>query len=94
MILRDLKNYVKSHRQVSLKDVALHFDVEPEAARGMLEFWIKNGKIRKHRNPASCGGSCSCSYREDDEIYLWNPELGQVSIELNGTGTGNSNGVV
>ncbi len=81
MILSDLKDYVKSRRQVSLKDAALHFDVEPEAIRGMLEFWVNKGKIRKYSNQADCGG-CSCSFQEDRELYAWNPQLGQISIEI------------
>ena len=82
MILSDLKNYVKARRQVSLKDVALHFDAEPEAIKGMLEFWINKGKIRKQANESSCSGGCSCSYKEDEELYAWNPQLGQISIEV------------
>ncbi len=83
MILSDLKNYVKSRRQVSLRDAALHFDVEPEAIRGMLEFWVSKGKISKHVNDAGCGGDCACSFKEDQELYVWNPQLGQISIEIN-----------
>jgi len=83
MILSDLKDYVKSRRQVSLRDAALHFDVEPEAIRGMLEFWVSKGKISKYSNQAVCGDGCACSYREDQELYVWNPQLGQISIEIN-----------
>jgi len=82
MILSELKNYVKSRRQVSLKDAALHFDVDPDAIRGMLEFWVSKGKISKHGNDAACAVGCaSCSFKEDPEMYIWNPELGQISIE-------------
>lgn len=83
MILSDLKDYVKSRRQVSLKDAALHFDAEPEAIRGMLEFWVSKGKISKLSNQITCGGGCACSYQEEREIYVWNPQLGQISIEIN-----------
>lgn len=83
MILSELKGYVKSRGQVSLKEAALHFDVEPEAVRGMLEFWVSKGKISRYINDADCAGGCNCSYREDREIYLWNPQLGQISIEIN-----------
>ncbi len=82
MILSDLKNYVKSRRQVSLRDAALHFDVEPEAIRGMLEFWINKGKISKHSSDAACAGGCACSIKDDQEMYVWNPQLGMISIEI------------
>lgn len=81
MILSDLKDYVKTRRQVSLKDAALHFDVEPNVIEGMLEFWVSKGKISKQTNESACGG-CSCSYKEDEALYVWNPQLGQISIEV------------
>jgi hypothetical protein len=83
MILSELKDYVKSRRQVSLGDAALHFDAEPEAIRGMLEFWVRKGKISKHGNDGACAGGCACSFRQDQEMYVWNPQLGQISIETN-----------
>ncbi len=82
MILSDLKNYVKEHQQVSLRDAALHFDVEPDAMKGMLEFWISKGKIKKYSSESICGG-CSCSQKEEQELYLWNDQLGQISIVIN-----------
>lgn len=82
MILSDLKNYVKSRRQVSLRDVALHFDVEPEAIGGMLAFWVSKGKISRYSNPQACGGGCACSFQAERELYMWNPELGRISIEV------------
>ncbi len=81
MILSDLKNYVKTRRQVSLKDAALHFEVEPNVIEGMLEFWISKGRISKQSNESACGGGCSCSYKEDEALYVWNPQLGQISID-------------
>jgi len=82
MILSDLKNYVKSRQQVSLRDAALHFDVEPEAISGMLAFWISKGKISRYSNPPACGGGCACSFQADRELYVWNPELGRIPIEV------------
>jgi putative ferrous iron transport protein C len=82
MILSDLKNYVKSRQQVSLTDMALHFDAEPEAIKGMMEFWIGKGKIKKYSNNPVCGGGCSCSYKEAEELYAWNPQLEHISIEV------------
>ena len=83
MILSELKNYVKSRGQVSLKDAALHFDVEADAIRGMLDFWVSKGKVSKRSNDAACAGGCACSFKEDQEMYVWNPQLGQISIEIN-----------
>jgi len=81
MILRELKEYVKSRQQVSLTDIANHFDVEPEAVLGMLEFWINKGKIQ-HNSGASCVSACDCRHKSNNEIYQWNAELGNISIEV------------
>ena len=81
MILSELKNYVKARGQVSLADAALHFDVEPDAARGMLEFWVSKGRMRRIEQSVACADSCRCSQQEQLEIYCWNSELGQISIE-------------
>ncbi len=82
MILAELKKFVESRRRVSLSEAAMHFDIEPEAMRGMLEFWVAKGKISKSVDRASCDGGCACSFSSDQEIYLWNPQIGQISIEF------------
>ena len=83
MILKDLKQYVQSHQQVSLKDIALHFDVETEAAKGMLDFWVRKGKIKHYSSDSFCAGGCSCSQKESNDLYEWNQQLGSISIEIN-----------
>lgn len=83
MILQDIKQYVKERQQVTLKDVALHFDKEPETIEAMLAFWVKKGRIQIKPQQVKCGGSCSCSATEGQDVYLWNPRLGNISIEVN-----------
>jgi hypothetical protein len=82
MILSELKQYIKNRQQVSLTDIANHFDVEPEAVRGMLQFWINKGKINQQLSGPGCGGGCHCDYKGSNEIYEWNPELHNISIEI------------
>jgi len=83
MILKELKDYVQTRQQVSLRDLSIHFDVEPEALKGMLEFWISRGKIKHYASSDVCGGSCSCSQKDNNDIYEWNQQLGNISIEIN-----------
>ncbi len=83
MILKDLKEYVKSHPQVSLADISIHFDAEPEAVKGMLDFWIRKGKIKHYSSDNVCGGSCSCSQKSNNDLYEWNQQLGDISIQIN-----------
>lgn len=71
MILSDVRDYIRRRGQVSLQDLALHFDVEPDALRGMLERWIEKGKVeRRSANPA-CGSSCSQCQPDTVELYAW-----------------------
>ncbi len=81
MILGQLRNYVKARGEVSLTETALHFDMEPEAMRGLLDFWVNKGRMRK-RMASECGQGCACAFGEPREIYLWNPQFGEVSIDI------------
>lgn len=83
MILKELKEYVQSRQQVSLTEIVVHFDVDPEAVKGMLDFWIRKGKITHHSSDLVCGGSCSCSQKSDNDVYEWNTHFANISIEVN-----------
>jgi len=37
MILSELSRYLRDHRRAAVRDLAYHFDAEPDALRGMLE---------------------------------------------------------
>ena len=71
MILSDIRAYLAARGEATLADVALHFDITPDAARGMLEVWIRKGKIGRRMISASCGGSCSQCDAAATEIYVW-----------------------
>ena len=72
MILSDIRDYLQDRGQSTLADIALHFDIEPDAARGMLDLWIKKGKLQRRSATASCGTSCSQCDTAATEIYIWN----------------------
>jgi putative ferrous iron transport protein C len=80
MILQEIKQYVKDRKQASLQDIAVHFDKEPETVRGILDFWVRKGRIKLQTQSPSCSGSCHCSANKSQEIYQWNAQLGSVSI--------------
>lgn len=71
MILSDLRDYLRQRGQASLQDMALHFDADPEALRGMLEHWIRKGKVTRQTAKASCGDSCTQCDPATVEIYVW-----------------------
>jgi putative ferrous iron transport protein C len=82
MILQEVKQYVKKRKQVSLQDIAVHFDKEPETVRGILDFWVRKGRIRLQTQAPSCSGSCHCSANQSQEIYQWNALLGNIPIQI------------
>ena len=71
MILADIRNYLEQRGQATLADIAVHFDAEPDAVRGMLDIWIRKGMAHKKMATASCGSSCSQCDSAATEIYVW-----------------------
>lgn len=71
MILSDIKRYLMERQCATLSDIALHFDSEPDAVRGMLEHWVRKGKVRKSLVTASCGSSCDKCDTATTELYEW-----------------------
>jgi hypothetical protein len=71
MILSDIRRYLEQRGQATLADIALHFDADPDAVRGMLNVWIRKDKVYKKMATASCGGSCIQCNPAATEIYVW-----------------------
>ena len=72
MILSDIKKYLLTNKQITLGELCIHFDTEADAMRGMLEHWIKKGKVKKHAFEESCSNGClKCCNRGAMEIYEW-----------------------
>ncbi len=66
-MLSDIRNYLSNRDAVSVRDLALHFDVSPAAMQGMLNHWIRKGRVKRI---FACGGCNSCD-NQDSEIYTW-----------------------
>jgi hypothetical protein len=81
MILEEIKVYLKERGRAPLSDIALHLGSDPDAVRGMLECWIRKGKVRKLLAGASCNSSCSTCDPAAAEIYEW-LENSAPSVEL------------
>ncbi len=71
MILSDLRNYLQQQRRVVLADLVNHFDMDPDAIRGMLNKWISKGKVRKISAENACGTTCCKCDPVQMEIYEW-----------------------
>lgn len=70
MILTDLRRYLRQRGQAGLTDIAYHLDAEPEAVKGMLDHWIRKGKVRWHAAGAACSGCSKCD-AATMEVYEW-----------------------
>jgi hypothetical protein len=70
MILSELKRYLSQHQLATMWDMAVHFDVEPDALRGMLTPWIQKGRVRKRPPRPICAG-CSLCDPTHLEVYEW-----------------------
>ncbi|MCK4674430.1 MAG: FeoC-like transcriptional regulator [Gammaproteobacteria bacterium] len=81
MILADIRNYLKQRGQCTLSDIALHFDTSADAVRGMLDIWIRKGKVKKRLATDSCGTSCQSCDPATTEVYLWSEQMTKSSTE-------------
>jgi len=71
MILTETKNFFLRQRMASLSDLSIHFGVEPDALRGILDQWIRKGKLCKLPQGKSCRGCCEACNSDRTEIYEW-----------------------
>ncbi len=70
-MLLEIKRYMQERGHVSLRDLALHFDADPDAIRGMLDKWIEKGRVRKCSSLACSGCASNCSTAQQEEAYEW-----------------------
>lgn len=71
MILSQLRQYLRLNRRAALHDLSLHFRVEPDALRGMLDQWMRRGKVRRLPAGTPCAGGCCRCDPASVEIYEW-----------------------
>ncbi len=83
MILSDIRDYIKQRGQCSLSDIALHFDCDADAVRGMLELWVRKGKVEKNSATPSCGTNCQSCDPATTELYSWSESKTVNKIYVN-----------
>ena len=86
MILSDIRSYLEQREQATLADIALHFEADTDAVRGMLEIWIRKGRVHRKMATASCGNSCSQCDPAATEIYVWCTENDTLPVLPDGCG--------
>ena len=71
MILRDIKDYLSQQRMASIAELSLHFGVDRDAMRGMLDHWIRKGRLHRLSQEKSCSGCCGECESNHLEMYEW-----------------------
>ena len=61
---------LQERRRVSMIDLTRHFQSDPEALRGMLDQFIRKGRVQRMRTGGACGGCQTCDPLLL-EIYTW-----------------------
>jgi hypothetical protein len=79
VILTDLRDYLRTHHHVTLADVANRFDLDADAARGMLGQWVARGRVVRVAMPAACGLGCARCALAEVEAYAWVEDGGTVT---------------
>ncbi|PPS45024.1 FeoC-like transcriptional regulator [Chroococcidiopsis sp. TS-821] len=70
MILREVQDYLSQQGKASLAQMELHFRIDADALRGMLQQLVRKGRVRKLPIPPCCQGCVSCR-PEQLEFYEW-----------------------
>jgi len=70
MILTEVKRYLQARKEAPLRDMSLHFDMEQDALRGVLEQWMRKGKVCRLPSGTPCNGCSSCEPM-NIELYAW-----------------------
>ncbi|MCU7807173.1 MAG: FeoC-like transcriptional regulator [Candidatus Thiodiazotropha sp. (ex Semelilucina semeliformis)] len=71
MMLTDIRNYLSERGQATLAEIALHIDADPDAVRGMLQQWMRKGRIEQRKVEAACGSRCNRCDPTSTELYIW-----------------------
>jgi putative ferrous iron transport protein C len=71
MLLLELRDYVKKRNRVNLRELALHFQRDPDTLREILTHWLRKGVICRAPQPSGCGSRCGQCHPSVAEIYCW-----------------------
>ena len=62
MSLTDIRDYLRSERSASLRQISSHFKADPALVESMLDHWILKGRVVARQHDAlgsACCGNCS-----------------------------------
>jgi hypothetical protein len=68
-MLAELGRLIRARGAITLAEAARHLDASPEAVEGMLEHWIRKGRVRRV-TPDRCRCCTACG-PEGPAVYVW-----------------------
>lgn len=76
MLLLKIRDHIQLVGSVTLTDLARHFDMPESAMQGMMEQWVRKGKVIVVNNEISCSsgacGGCTQAGCSGSAIkYVW-----------------------
>lgn len=85
MILLELKNYIRRHRQVSAENLKNRFDLSGDALAGLMRPLLQQGFVYCQSPSAQtcAGGQCLSGCLSASEQYYWSEQpLKPLSINI------------
>lgn len=71
-MLSDIRSYLSERGRAPLSDIAVRLGVSPDTARGMLQHWMRKGKVCRLAECKACSRGCGdCAESAANEIYEW-----------------------
>lgn len=67
----ELRTYLKEHRHVTLADLSIHFQSDPQAVKAAMQTWVKKGVVNETLAEAGCSEGCCKCKPESITIYKW-----------------------
>jgi hypothetical protein len=71
-MLSTIARFLQHRQTANLADIARHVDADPAAVRGMIDHWVRKGRVCQV--PVACGGCTQCD-PDTIETYRWLDEL-------------------
>ena len=80
MILIEIQRYLSEQGRVSLAQMELHFRIDADALRGIIEQLVRKGRVRKLPIPEHCHGCTECS-TECIQFYEWASSSPDIALD-------------
>ena len=73
MPLLRMEQWLQHRGSATLQEVALRFDLTPEAAEPMLDLLVRKGRVHQEdvRTGSHCAGCAGCNHRHRSDCLLY-----------------------